>query len=310
MTTRPDRYYRDSGAVPLKGTMLMLFGGIGAACAVSFAYAALARFNPYIFINAFGVIGFGCAVGFIINRCARWGAVRNRKFLTIVGLALAALAVYFSWMWYIFLLMDWNPNAIILEPWIMWQVLQQIAANGLWSMGAFAPRGWQLYGFWLLEAGIVFLSTVLVARGSTIPYCEACARWTTPVQRKLRLQLCGTDELREELEAENYQVLDSLAAAELNPNDHYEVDVYRCDQCSDSNFLGITRVQVSMKDGSPNTNRNNLIQHIVVPNELVQHLDQAAAAQAQKEAESLKSTGTVDIAAIAAAASKAAEPKA
>ena len=116
MSDNTDRYYRPSGRIPFFGTVLMLALGTLVALISSFIYAVISRYNPIIYIQFFVTLGFGAVMGITVNSVGYKMKVRNRFFAVLISMVIGMLGLYFAWVWYIWMLFDWDTNLLIFQP--------------------------------------------------------------------------------------------------------------------------------------------------------------------------------------------------
>ena len=275
-----DRYYRASGAVPFGGTLLMILCGGAAAAALAFAYALLTAFNPFVYLTAIGTVVFGVGIGGAVVFGAVAGKVRNQVFIVIVALCAALVGLYLTWVFYIPYILQPILQQLGLpgvpfnfDPEYVFNAIQTLGENGVWTIFGWGPKGWQLYAFWLVEAAVVLGGAVLVSATARNPYCEACSQWTTEEKPIRPLALTDPDRLRAALEEERYEVLDELRNQDVAPENCFRATLYTCPQCIDSDYLTISHVLLTTsKDGNVQTQSTELIRRLHVPRELVEHL--------------------------------------
>ena len=89
------------------------------------------------------------------------------------------MAVYCAWWTWLAALYEWD--LIFLNPIDLPWIISSIASEGVWSMRAWTPTGWQLYLIWLIEAGIIVVIACGAGLGEEIPFCEECDEWTETV---------------------------------------------------------------------------------------------------------------------------------
>ncbi|MEW4530869.1 YrzE family protein [Maioricimonas sp. JC845] len=276
MTLRPERYYRNAGVVPFKGTMMMLIAGGLVAIVLSFVYAVIDYYNPFIYFTFIATAILGAAIGGAVHWGGNAGAVRNRGFRLIVGIACGLIGVYFSWVWFIFILAEWNAEAIILDPLQMANLIQFLAANGVWEIQGQQPTGMALYAVWLIEAGMIFGIAAMTAGQALQPYCEPCGRWTEAVDEVLFLPKTDVPALQADLEEERYEALDKLAEEEVDRSDCLSVTVQKCPECDESNFLSVGHLTVTQSKEGPQVNTKPLITGLAVPDDVVEGIRERA----------------------------------
>jgi hypothetical protein len=149
-----ERYYRDSGAAPLFGTVLMMGCGIVAATVLSFIYGFVAYWNPFVYVTVVATGLFGLGVGIAVNVGATLGKVRNPLYARLVGVTMGLLSLYLCWAFYLYAVLKANPELcpivglqqaeFFFDPSQMYALIQWIGDNGMWSMFGGTPKGWGL----------------------------------------------------------------------------------------------------------------------------------------------------------------------
>jgi hypothetical protein len=275
METLADRYYKPSGAVPLFGTILMQLFGAAAALLLGGLYAAANYYSPSVWLTGLAVLVFGAGVGFAVHLGAKIGKVRNPGFILLLGSATGLFAIYFAWVFYIFLFWKqqlglpiwvWNPVQI-------YHNMALFAEEGIWAMESWTPKGWVLYAFWAAEALCVVLLAVAVSVANDTPYCDYCNAWTKKEKDVASFALADPLQLKGELEEERYEVLDTLHAQPADPGDCLKALIHACPQCEDSDYLTINHAQiVTDSDGNETTKETEVVKHLRIPRDLSEHL--------------------------------------
>lgn len=287
-----DRYYRATGAVPFVGTMLMLGIGLVAAVVLSFVYALIDHYNPFVYFTALATFGLGVGCGWAVKYGARLGKVRNTFFCSLVGAVIGLTAAYFSWVWYLVAIFDFQ--GFTLDPLMILAVMQGIAAAGAWSIFGVTPTGWGLYSIWMLEAGIIVYFATRRAGDFANPYCEYCGLWTK--DRTLDWSLKTTDAavLRRELEEERYEALDALRGQAADPGDCLRIRLDACPHCQDSNYVTLSRVVTTVNSkGNVETTSTDVVRYLRIDTELWDELSNATAPQTSDAGDDEKSEGAV-----------------
>ena len=290
MDDNTDRYYRHSGRVPTMGTVWMLIGGGVVASVISFLYALLDYYNPLVYFTFIGTIVFGLTTGGAVMWGGILGKVRNNQFSFIVGIVLGLFAIYMAWVWFIWLLVE----EIIFEPGALFQAMQFVGEVGVWSIRNWQPTGWALYCFWLVEAGVIMCSTVMVSAGNDDPFCEDCNEWTEEQEGVALLQVTDNAMLKAALEQERYEVLSQVPVAPADSTDCLHVNTHTCSKCSESHYLTIEQVTVTIDEkGNDDTDKTDVLKNLWVPAEVVENL-LSAKAEAAEAAESEQAEPAAD----------------
>jgi hypothetical protein len=286
MSDNHDRYYRPSGRIPFFGTVLMLGLGTLVALISSFVYAVICRYNPIIYIQIFVVLGFGAVMGMTVNRVGHTMKVRNRFFAILITMVIGMLGLYFAWVWYIWMLWDWDTNLLIFQPTITWEIMQVLADRGIWTLQDSTPTGMVLFGFWLVEAAIVLGMCYLTGAESGTPFCEECNCWTLK-RDALRIAKADPTLIAAALEDEQYGIIPPLAAGEIDPADYMSVLCYTCPNCEDSGYLTVSNVVIVQGKEGPEIKVTQFVPPIAVPHSLTQEIEHMAQAAEVKTIDAL-----------------------
>ncbi len=267
-----ERYYRHSGTVPVSGFALMLIGGFVAALVMSIVYAMICWYNPFIYLTFIATCLLGAGVGWTLRTIATWTKVRSGMASGTAGLLCGIATVYLAWVTFFFLLTEFN--FLIVTPGALGSLITALGEEGLWEVAGIAPAGWGLYAIWMIEAIAVTAFAVVVAMSNDAPFCVSCDRWIDTRDEKVQLRYDGgRDELKRDLEAENYRVLDELAAGEHNPYDYLDVLVKTCPTCSESNYISINRMIITPSNsGDDNVSTNPVVTNLSVPTTVIDQL--------------------------------------
>lgn len=282
MSDFSDRLYRPSGSAPITGIATMLTVGTLAAAALGTVYALLCYYNPIIYVTFVGAIFFGLGMGFAIQYGVRIGKVRNPKVVFGVSLILALLSLYFCWVAYISLLInnaeDLEGWVVIFDPLALWNIIQVMAANGVWEIRGATPTGSALYTVWVIEALLISGAAILWGACFDSPFCEDCNRWTKSKDLDAKIPLEHANDFVQSLGEERYSSLMEFRKGEVNEDDCIHLTAHRCPMCEDSNFLTATRTMKSTNDkGEEVTNTEQIFDHMIVPHEVIVGLSKLSA---------------------------------
>ncbi len=276
MELTADRYYKPSGAVPLLGTISMQLFGAVAAFVLGAVYALANYYSPHFLLSGLAVLAFGAGVGFAVQMGAKIGKVRSPGFVMLLGTATGLLAMYFAWVFFIYLYLPkgpfpqgvwlWNPRGIL-------AMMQFFADTGIWSIKSWTPTGWVLYAFWAAEALFVVGLSLVVSVANDDPYCDHCNVWTKKEKDIASFALTDSQRLKDDLEQDRYEVLDTLSRQPKEPRDCLKATLYTCPQCEDSDFLTVNHTRiVTDKEGNETTQETAVVKHLWVSRDLTEHL--------------------------------------
>jgi hypothetical protein len=251
-------YYRESGGFSAGKLVPALIASIVAAAVLGAAYAYCDLYNPCISVLTFLLtIGFGAGCGAVAGWMMRWADVRNRGLRTISSLIVAIVALYSSWVFWLYALIvrydsqtpkDFSPATFLMHPHVMWNLMQIVNEKGAWSIGGHGGTssstpvtGVMLWLCWAAEAVLIVGSSILAANavGSAFPYCESCNRWARKTKQLFTAGPMNLAELRSQLESKNYAPLIANSPAKATDASWLEVWTHSCDQCQDFNTMTI-----------------------------------------------------------------------
>ena len=188
--------------------------------------------------------GFGALAGSATASALKLGKVRNTRVTTLAGAAVGLVALYLSWVLWIYARLRRGDVTIELFNLALWPPLlaEQVArinAAGSWTIREFRPTGTTLGMFWAVEAALIVVSAALFARASSRTFCEACGVWCETTQGITTLPPSDAAQLRRRMETRDFSVLGSAAPGSMT---FLRVDVSTCPQCYTLHTLDVIRV--------------------------------------------------------------------
>jgi hypothetical protein len=256
------RYYKPTSHAPFGAIVSASQFGVFAAIICGALYGIIDYHNSFIYVNFFGACVVAYAVAAALKMRFHSGKIRGKSVKFWTGVFCGVPAVYCAWWGWLVALSEWN--VIFLNPIDLPAIISELAENGVWEIKGFTPTGWLLYIIWTIEAGIILLgSGINTLVSDEIPFCEDCNQWTEPVgnpipiswfdQDELQQSLkAGTfsktyiarlDELRQTLEAEDYDVLLDAIGEHVTQSQHdFLIKPYMCPDCEGSCYLTIIQV--------------------------------------------------------------------
>lgn len=170
------KFYKHSGGFNPIGVIIGLAVGLGIAYGASFAYAYLSEWIPLIYLRALFLAGLVFATGFALGMLGNLAKVRNTGLLAGLGLLIGGGAVYAEWV--AFFHANLNSQALLLDPGLIWSVMGRMAESGAWEIFGWTPTGGALWAFWIVEAAIIVLGTLMIGMGMLDdPFCEKTNAW-------------------------------------------------------------------------------------------------------------------------------------
>ncbi|MBK1789597.1 hypothetical protein [Persicirhabdus sediminis] len=259
-------YYTHSGGInPLGIIYSIVLGGL--AClllAIIYAYATF--YVPFIYLNIIFTIIFGAAVGMAIGLCANWGKIRNNKATITLAVIFAVIAVYFSWVAWLFAYTD--SEYLILSPLDQWQAMQMIAIDGVWGIRNITPTGIALYLIWLAEAAIVIAASYYLCLWATgdVPFCERCHKWakTSNSDQKFA-DIPNKKHLIKQLENGDLSAIKNLSTEIEDPSAYTQIGLTKCPSCSQDSYLTVKYCSITTdKDGKDNLSALNIVENLII----------------------------------------------
>lgn len=170
------RFYKHSGGFNPIGVVIGLVVGLGIAYGASFAYAYLSEWIPFIYLRVLFLAGLVFATGFALGTVGNLAKVRNTGLMAGLGLLIGGGAVYSAWV--AFFHASLGSQALFVEPGVIWALLTRMAESGVWEIFGWTPTGGALWGFWIVEAAIIIIGTLVIGIGMLDdPFCEKTNAW-------------------------------------------------------------------------------------------------------------------------------------
>lgn len=259
-------YYRHSGKFGLLGFVYMLaFGAVG-ALVLGLVYAYADNYIPLVYLNLLLVVAYGCGVGACVHYGAKLGKVRNVPLLLLGGFVAGLMAEYSNWVWWVYAYS--KQEVLVYMPSDLWQVIQEVNEQGAWSVFGSTPTGVELWAYWGLEALVIVAGSTAIAwlTLSSLPFCETCGRWADSKDTVSPLDaVAEPQKFKSRLELKEYEAVKTLHKVATDAAAYSEVVLQKCPACSESNFLTVRAVTVSVdKKGKSNRRTANLLQNLIL----------------------------------------------
>lgn len=264
-------YYRSSGIVPLGGASQTLLAGlvVGIPLGVGYSYAVV--HIPFAYINVLLTLGLGAAVGAVVSKAARRGRIRNALVPPAIGFLCGLITFYVAWGADALARFGWPENGdptVFFDPRFLWSYLQVFYARGFWGLGRDENiSGIPLAIVWLAEGGMIVGCAVALpwSELTNLVFCEACDRWTSSESNLVRLASSEADNIAARVEQGDVSVLRDAPRAGFSDADFLTVGVRWCETCTDSNYLEIERVTVTIdKNGKEKVKTTPLVDKLVI----------------------------------------------
>ena len=224
------------GSALFIGPVLALIATVVLAIVYSYidVYSPIAGYISLLFVGGFA---FGLMMS--VNRIVLLAKCRSQAFATLFGFGTGGLALYLSWVVFVYALMSRYDETfeagmldILLSPSDLWATILHINETGWYSIRSATPSGMVLWAFWGVEA-------ILVVGGATLGgmtalngavFCERCNAWCDDDEVSPRLRL-PEGELDPAVVAVEVSALEALPAAAQNENPHLMLSMKKCVKC-------------------------------------------------------------------------------
>ena len=179
-------FYQEPGHLPLFNLILYGVGSLLFTIVLSFLYGVFIAVSPLVYLNVFvtGIFGLSMAYGFkIISRLFK---VFKKKTVITSTLIFAIIGVYLSWVAYLLFVMDNSTSAInfflkpylVIHPEIVFEIIYDINAEGLWTIGKMPVNGWLLTLIWIFEVAIIVAIPLIILKSASFsPFSEELNQW-------------------------------------------------------------------------------------------------------------------------------------
>lgn len=259
-------YYKESGAVGLKGIIFMALGGLIAGLILGAIYAYAIFYIPFIYISFLLTIGFGVGVGFAVGKAATFGQVRNGLAVIVAGAIAGIVASYFGWVFWIHAASE--QTLLSFSPGLIFENMASIAEFGAWSIFGWTPSGIALYVIWTIEALIILVASVIFALAGfgREPFCEGCNNWTKSEVISSSLEIIeNPTEFVTALEGGDLTPLTNLALTDPSEHLRTKVELISCSRCEESHFATVEIITVEVDDkGEADENEHTIIENLIL----------------------------------------------
>lgn len=236
--------YHHSGSM---GTALFVVPAVGliAGFVLAVAYAYADVYIPVAgYVSFILTVAFAAGVGWAVSFAGVKAKCRNVVVMRILGFAIGLIAVYFSWVAFMYVLAtrdlgdDFNSSlgAILLRPDAVWHFAAAVGETGWYQLRGGSVNGTFLWVTWAVEALIVVgIVTFMATMGITgRVFCERCGAWCRRGKHFMRLLIPHDKELFARVAEGNVEALAQMPVAPADVSPYLRVDVDRCDTCPDT----------------------------------------------------------------------------
>lgn len=256
--------YKHSGKIEILGIVYMIIFGITSASIFGMLYAYLVHFIPFIYINFFITLGFGFVVGFSTSFGGKLGKIRNNIVMLISGLLAGIIALYCSWVGYIFV--SSGSDIWVFNPVSILALAKIIASIGSWSIFGVTFTGTLLYIVWIIEALMIVGTSTLVAiaNSSTLVFCEKCNEWLTQNKTISHIEIFKNPDIQiKQLQQGDFSSLYKLKKTKNNI--YLELEILHCHLCKQQHYVTVKLVNVTInKDNDETKKESELIERVPI----------------------------------------------
>jgi hypothetical protein len=263
-----ERYYKHSGKFNLAGVFLIILLCSIVTPLLSIIYAYGIHYIPLIYVNAFLTLGLGLLVGMTVSIGAKTGKVRNMALVFLFGLLFGLFAEYCSWVSWIYILSD--HQQLLPHPQALLEIMQPLAANGMWTVFGWTPTGMALYAIWLIEGIMIvgFAGLMAYAGLNDLPFCEQCMVWTLKQHTSHPLEpVTNTSSMVTQLEQKNLSGLKGLMKAEAGGSAYTQLELKQCPNCQQDGYLTLKSVTISTDEkGKSSKKEATVLENLILDN--------------------------------------------
>jgi hypothetical protein len=208
-------YYKRSGKLDPVKTILLLLAMLVLTAVVSFAYAYLCHYIPFIYINVVCTVGVGFALSFMVLGWTKYAHIRNLP-VQFLGLVLMfAVFVYVHFLAFVVVkagegFLDVEGLLFLIQtpggPDGLLSWIQELNAYGTWGIGddpGANVSGLFLTGIWAVEHCIVFGFGCL-GLSLKAPYIESEGLQGWGVEKTLAVFPDLPKDIKQQLERRDY----------------------------------------------------------------------------------------------------------
>jgi hypothetical protein len=260
-----NRYYEHSGSMNMTGPIYMLISGICGSLVLGLIYGFAIFYIPFIYLNFFITLGFGLFVGFIVGLGGKLGKVRNSTVLLLFGFLFGIFAEYTGWVSWIYA--SSSQEIFTLDPLKILQILQILSNDGAWGIFGWTPTGIALYCIWGIEAIMIIGASTMGALAilASTPFCERCDKWIEEEDEILLEPITDAEELKSQLEQNDYNFLKSLKKTEGETEDYTQINLLHCPTCNENYYLTLISVEVTLdSDNKETKEENNILENLII----------------------------------------------
>ena len=264
--------YRHSGNMSFAAPFVLIVGGLISSMALAIPYVFALNWIPWIYAAIAAPVAFGVVLGTVVSNCASAYRIRNNPLVVFVTLVCSLWGLYLAWIFDGMARFGIGNVPVLWHPLDLENYVTTFYKEGFWSLGENREvvHGSALAGIWALEAATIIGVPQVIGYASTgnLPFCEECNCWTKEDFELVRL-LWTHDSAEPDLE---YELSGGGISALRQYTPIFEIipeslrlNLCRCPQCDQSNYLTISRVHVNVdKLGAVTFDSTLIIRHLAI----------------------------------------------
>jgi hypothetical protein len=262
--------YRPSGRFSLLVFLWTPLVAVPVAAVTAAAYAYAILYIPLVgYFTFILTAGFGFLVGLGVRGGVRMGKARNPALAVVLGLAAGCVALYLSWVVWIFALArrggaDLPLVGLALQPAAVWELIRSVNAEGAWSIKGWTPTGGALWFFWAVEAVMVAgIPTLLGWTAAGEPYCEQCGSWCQETKGVFVGKDTPHPELIRRLRNQDLGFVAQVGPADPGAAARIRYDLHACG-CGATFTLGATALTKTVEKGKEKEESKELVDKVLL----------------------------------------------
>jgi len=261
-------FYRPSGKFPPYAIPATLGAGLATGVLGGAVYGVLDWWVPFIYILVFATIGLGLGQAYAVSQLLRVFKMRNAVVGTACGLGCGLFAYYGAWIGWIFAGSDWD--LLVFSPVAIFDIARLISETGTWGLSSGDPvSGIFLLGFWLVEAGIIIVPSVLAGRGCCkTPFNEKVGAWADQNESLPPLAPISSQTkaaLSQGLAQGDFSGLQQLQPLEHESSTFTNISFAWAPADRDTQFMSIDSISLSQdKDGKVKVHATPIAEHMIL----------------------------------------------
>lgn len=246
--------YQHSGKVPGRAA-LVPFGILGASAVLGFVYSHAVVWIPIVgFVSLLFAAGYVIGMIYVVRELMAWAHVRSRPFAIAMGLLAGVANVWFAWAGFAVALTGGEIGILAsFDPVLLAYLASDVAETGWYEIQGTAPTGALTWSTWIVEAGVLAIPMVHVARGlPSRPYCERCGAWADRLSPVLVLGDNPGADVKGAMERLDVSALAGMALPARGERTAHLFEPHACSGC-DFRTLSLVHLTVHPPDNNGKT---------------------------------------------------------